>query len=90
VNGERTPLRRARMEITILHVKITRADRLRAQSIEKRHFRATGDAQVRVLQGLLLLGRLRDHLDTLAKEHANVVPATVEHLDGEHKVLALV
>lgn len=90
VDGERAPLRRTRVEIAVLHVKIARADCLRSQSIEKCHLRAAGDAQVCVLQGLLLLGRLRDHLDTLALKHADVVAAAVEHFHREHKVLALV
>lgn len=78
------------MKMSVLHMQIPSRDRLRPQPIEKRHFGTARDAQIRVLQRLLLLGRLRYHLDSLAVEHADVVPGPVKHLHRQHKVFPLV
>lgn len=45
---------------------------------------------VSVLERLLLFGRLRDDLDALAEEDADVGAVAVEHAHRQHEVLALV
>lgn len=90
VYRERAPLRRRRVKVPVLDVQIARGHRLRAQPVEEGHLRPAGDAQVGVLQRLLLLGRLRNNFDALAVEHADVVSRPVEHLHRQHEVLPLV
>lgn len=45
---------------------------------------------VSVLERLLLFGRLRDDLDALAEEDADVGAVAVQHAHRQHEVLALV
>jgi len=90
VDGERAPLRRARVKVALLHVQVPSAHRLRPEPVEQRHFRAAGDAQIRVLQRLLLLRRFRYHLDALAVERADVVADVIEHSHHQHEVLPFV
>lgn len=45
---------------------------------------------VSILERLLLFGRLRDDLDALAEENADVGAVAVQHAYGQHEVLALV
>jgi hypothetical protein len=44
VNGEGAPLGGTGVKIVIVHVQVTSADRLRAESIEQGHFGPAGDA----------------------------------------------
>lgn len=76
--------------MSVLNVEVARRHRLRAEAVEQRDLRAAGDAQVGVLQRLLLLRWLRDDFDALGVKHADVVPAAVEHLHAQHEMLALV
>ena len=44
MNGEGAPLSGTGVEIVVVHVQVTSADRLRAESIEQGHFSSAGDA----------------------------------------------
>lgn len=90
VDCKSPPLRGTGMKVSILDVQVPRGDSLRAQPVEEGYVGPAGNAQVRVLQRLFLLGRFRDHLDALRVEDANVLAVAIEHLYGEHEVLPLV
>ena len=55
MHDKSSPLSGGRLEVPILHVKISGTDGLRAQSVEQRHFGAGGDAQIGILEALLFL-----------------------------------
>lgn len=87
---ECAPLRGRRMKVSVLHMQIAGRDSLGAQAIEERHIGAAGYAQVGILERLLLLGRLRDDLNALRVEHANVVAIAIEHFHRQHEMLPFV
>ena len=78
------------MEVAVLDVQVSRAHRLRSETVEQRNLRPGRNAQVRVFQALLLLRRLRDHFYPVGMKDADVRPVAVEHLEAEHEVFPLV
>ena len=78
------------MEVAVLDVQVSRAHRLRSESVEQRNLRPGRDAQVRVLQTLFFLRRLRDHFYPVGMKDANVCSVSIEHLEAEHEVFPLV
>ena len=78
------------MEVAVLDVQVSRAHRLRSETVEQRNLRPGRNAQVRVLQTLLLLRRLRDHFYPMGMKDADVRSVAVEHLEAEHEVFPLV
>lgn len=50
MNGEGSPLRGAGVKVVVVHVKVARADRLRAKSVEQRHFGPAGNAYCGVVR----------------------------------------
>ena len=79
MHGEGAPLGGGGVEVPVLHMEVASADCLGAQPVEQRHLRPGRDAEVSVLQTLLLLRRLRDHFDALRMEDADVTSISVEH-----------
>jgi hypothetical protein len=54
MNGEGAPLGGTGVKIVIVHVQVTSADRLRAESIEQGHFGPAGDAHWEFLDRQML------------------------------------
>ncbi len=93
MNGECSPLSAAGVKVSILHMEIPRADSLRSETVEKGNLGSTGDAEilaVRILHGLLLLGRLTDDFDPVRGECSQFMSTPVEELDLEFEVFSLV
>ena len=55
VNRECTPLHRRGMKISIVHVKISCANRLRSKSIEQGNFGSTSDTHYKIKNTLVLM-----------------------------------
>lgn len=90
MNGERSPLRWAGMEMTILNVEVACGHSLRSQSIEESYFRPARYAQIRVFKRLLFLRWFWDDFDSLRVEHSDVVTVSVEHFYAQHKMFPFV